>query len=215
MYDKAISHSGKKLFKQCPKRWYHTYILGEREPSGPAALRGTMLHDKLEQFFIRGTGYPDDNTLRPWRRVMEALTLYNPTPEAAMAVDKDWNPVDFDSPDAFYRGRADLSFVRDGELHIFDWKTGRKYADHPDQGLSYVAMSPEYPRTHTAFFYLDSPLDVVEHQYSPTEREDHIAELIQEITTIREATEHPPTAGEGCKWCALSWRRGGSCHAAP
>jgi len=214
-YAKPISYSGKKLFKQCPKRWYHTYVLGEREPSGPAAERGTRLHDKLEQFFLRGTGYPqDDKVLAPWRRVMEALTLYDPSPEAALAVNKDWEPVDFDSPDAFYRGKADLKFSRSGEVHIFDWKSGKKYPDHEEQGMSYVAMAPEHTLAHTCFVYLDSPLDMLEFQYTPTQREDHIAELINEINEIRATTEFLPKPNDGCKWCPLSWRKGGECHAA-
>jgi len=216
-YDKPISYSGKKLFKQCPKRWHNTYVLGQREPSGPAAERGTRLHEKLEKFFIEPhRGYPkDDKVLAPWRRVMEALTLYSPTPEANLAVDKDWSPVAYDDPAAFYRGKADLMFTTCGELHIHDFKSGRKYPEHEEQGLSYVALSAEYPRMHTCFTYLDHPLDMLEFTYTPTQREDHIAGLINEINEIRATTEFLPKANDGCKWCPLSWRKGGDCHAAP
>ena len=215
MYDAPISYSGKSLFKECPKRWEDNYIRGNRPPSGKAAERGTKLHDELETFF-KGTPYPRDNTvLAPWRRFMEALTIYLPTAEGELAVTADWKPCSFDDPKAFYRGKADLFFNLGGILHILDWKSGRKYDTHEDQGKSYVAMSPEHDSYRTGFVYLDHPLEVLEFEYTQTEREDHIAELIKEVNGIRTATEYPATPSDkACQWCPLSWRKGGECKSA-
>ena len=103
-YSKPLSYSGLSLWKQCPRRWAHQYVEGNREPPGPAARRGTMLHEKLEDYF-RGSPYPlGDSTLAPWAKYMEALLGQALEPECKLAVLDDWTPTDFDDPKALARG---------------------------------------------------------------------------------------------------------------
>lgn len=214
-YDKPVSPSGLKLFKQCRRRWHNTYVLGNREPAGRAAERGTRLHELLENFF-RGAPYPaSDKTLAPWRRFMEALTIHNPTPEADLAVDKDWKPVAFDDESAFFRGKADLTIVAGGALRILDWKSGRVYDEHEQQADAYVAMAPQHTAASAEFVYLDAPLTVKSWTYTPDRRDDIIASIITDVTTVRECEDFYPSPGKGCDWCLLSWRKGGDCRAAP
>lgn len=214
MYNKPISYSGLKLFKQRPKRFHHQYVLGNKEPSGKAAERGTRLHDLLEKFFLGGE-YPNDPVLEPWRGFMEELLAYDPTPEAALAVTEDWAPCAFDDPAAYYRGKADLMFTLDGVHHILDWKSGKKYDEHKLQGESYVAMSPSHEGYRTCFVYLDSPLDIAEFTYTPEERIQHIAAVCEDVDTVRSTEHFEANPGDACRWCPLDWRKGGECKNAP
>jgi hypothetical protein len=206
-------------YKKCPKLWQWNYVLGNREPDKPAALRGSDLHLRLEEFF-KGGSYPSTiAALKPWQRFMENLTRYNPSPEAALAVNKEWQPCGFEDKDAYARGKADLLYTLDRRRHILDWKSGRVYPDHEAQGEMYVAMDEdtgEYELFETQFVYLDIPLHVVPRRYSHGDRQIKIAKLIQQIDIVNADEVYAPTPShESCRYCPLSWRNGGDCRSAP
>jgi len=212
------SYSSISLYKKCPKSWEWNYVLGNRKPPGPAADRGTELHLKLEEFFLGKTQYPAyDKTLRPWQRFMENLTRYNPVPECLYAVDKHWGPVDYEDPDAWARGKGDLTYTLESTRHILDWKSGRVYPNHPEQGRMYVALDQEEPEIYkTEFVYLDIPLHI-DSRYVTTEdkRLDRV-KLDHQIIAMNTDEEYKATPSqEACQWCPLSWRRGGDCRSAP
>ena len=218
-YTKPVSPSGLKLFKKCPFRWKAQYIDGYRPPSNKYADRGTDLHGELESFF-RGFGqYPYGlPALAPWRRFMEALTVYKPHPEVEMAVDATWSPVPFDDDTAYFRGKADLKHdnMEASVLWLYDWKSGKIYDDHEQQGEDYVCLSGEYENYIVSFVYLDQPLTVVPFKYSHSQRTMMIAKRKEDIERLRNETEFKPTPSNYvCKWCPLSWRNGGTCNAAP
>lgn len=216
-YEKPISYSGLKVFKQCPRLWESRYLLKEKPPKSKAADRGTAMHDLLEKFFKGEIQFPHgDPTLNKWRRFMEYLTTFSPSAEMELAVKKDWSETTFDDPDAYYRGKADLSHEEDqGEtLAVYDWKSGRIYDDHPEQGLTYISLTvkKEYARYRTKFVYLDLPLQVKNNEYTAEQRDQHIISLREDIEKVRTCEDFTPTPSpNACKWCHLSWRKGGRC----
>lgn len=211
MYDKPLSYSGLSLYKQCPARWAEQYINGNREPSGPAAQRGTMLHEQLEAFFKGGQWPIEPGALMPWYGLMRSLRHHSPVPEQALAVTAGWNPVGFDDPNAYFRGKIDLSYTDDGVPVIVDFKSGRVYDSHEDQGMAYVALSPDADEYRVRFIYLDNYPTIREWVISGAARVEYVAKLREQIEEVRSAEEYPPTPGDHCRWCALSWRRGGTC----
>jgi hypothetical protein len=215
-YDKAISYSGMSLYKQCPKLWHDSYILGNKSPSGPAAERGTRLHDALEKFFKGEFIFPvADKTLAPWERYMKTLMRFEPSAEAEVAVDQFWRPVAFDDPGAWFRGKKDLDVRTSIRKHIFDWKSGKIYPDHVQQGKAYVALDPEdWDEYVVKFAYLDIPLHVQKWRYTAPQKLEIRGEIDQVIEVIRMDEEHRATPGDKCQWCHKSWRRGGDCTAA-
>jgi hypothetical protein len=214
-YDKPISYSGMSLYEDCPRLWHHRYILGNRGESNAAAERGTLLHAQLEEYFKGNTPYPGtDKCLGPWKGYMEKLFLQNPSPEEEVAVDSNWQPVAFDAPNAYFRGKKDLDIKCDSHAEIYDWKSGKIYPSHVSQGKAYLALSPYDCDFIVRFVYLDIPTHVEEWKYK---EEDKIREreiLTRKIEVIRLDETWRPTPGEKCRWCDLSWRRGGDCTAA-
>jgi len=214
---RAHSYSSLSAYKKCPKYFHWCYVLGNREPDKPAAIRGTELHAKLEEFF-KGGAYPKlDKTLKPWQRYMENLTRYNPEPEAEIAVKADWTPCAFDDPEAYARGKVDLRYTLGGVRHILDWKSGKVYEDHPEQGKMYMALEPdEYDDYETEFVYLDIPLHTTPRPYARGAKQIETVKLINIIEIVNHDTEYKATPSyNSCQWCPLSWRRGGECRAAP
>jgi hypothetical protein len=217
IYEKPVSYSGLSTFKKCPKLWEWQYILGNRTAPGPAAQRGTEIHARLERYF-NADPYPEGDMLfERWRTYMAGLLPHAPKAELQLAVDEDWCPVAFDDPGAYFRGVVDLYVPGELEVDVYDWKTGRQYDSHAAQAAAYVALaSPGHAKYSTHFVYLDSYPTIVTKHHSPEERQSYIDELRAGIEELRTAEEYKPTPSqEACRWCALSWRNGGNCRAAP
>lgn len=218
LYDKPISYSGMKLFKRCPYAWMLAYIQGQRSPKGPAAERGDYLHKRLEEFFLGQTPYPKtEKALRPWQRYMENLAAQGLAPEAEVGVRNDWTKTLFDDPKAYARGKLDGRLVQARKLKIYDWKSGKIYDEHKDQGEMYIALEGvdgyEY---ETNFVYLDQYPVVHSRAYAVNAHIPIRDALKETIDTIRTTTEFLPTpSNDSCRWCDHSWRRGGHCTKAP
>lgn len=213
-YTKAVSYSGLSLYRQCPHRWHDNYVLGNRQPSGAAADRGTYIHELLEDYFLGKTPYPSGNALlKKWTDQITALMAHSPTAEGEVAVSRDWAPVSFADPVAYVRGKVDLTF-QTAARHIYDWKTGKVYPTHAEQGQVYVALSPECDDYVVQMWYLDQPHHIAEWKYTRKDRDEIIVKLVDEVDALRSATEYPATPNDGCQWCHLSWRNGGDCKRA-
>lgn len=212
------SYTSIKLYKKCPRQWEWRYVHGHKEPDGPYAARGNVLHDKLEQFFLGKTPYPTgDKALAPWQRFMENLTKFNPSPEAKFAVDDEWHECDYDNKEARAKGKADLVYIFEDRRHIFDWKSGRVYPDHEAQGLMYIALDPvESLHYTTNFVYLDMPTHTIPRNYENIHKRVEIGKLNAIIDTMNADTVYEPTPSpDSCQYCPLNWRKGGNCRRAP
>lgn len=217
MFTKPLSYSSLKTFYDCPYKFKAQYIDGNWAPRKQATDRGTELHNLLEQFF-KGSPYPSSvKELKPWQRFMEALSVKPNEAEGEAAVDGAWNRVPYKSKEAVYRGKWDLKVdEQEGILDIFDWKSGKIYDDHADQGLTYCAMNPGYTTYRTHFVYLDQPTVVISNTYDADFIESERKELSEKIELIRSTTIFLPNPGRPrCNWCHLSWRKGGECRKAP
>ena len=90
------------------------------------------------------------------------------------------------------------------------------YPDHPEQGFDYCALSIPFETYSTHFVYLDIPTHVETRRYTWTEVEARRQHLDNILDVIRLDEEYLPTPSEqACRWCSLSWRRGGDCVRAP
>lgn len=214
-YNKPLSYSGMSLWKQCPRRWEWTYIEGNREPSGPAAMRGTLIHQMLEDYYNGKTAYPSGNSvLSPWQSTLEELVQFDPIAEGELAVDSGFVSTSFSDPLAFLRGAVDLRYSTDEADNILDWKTGKIYDTHVDQGALYAAITPLTDIKVVRFYYLDQPLHTVEWRYTREQQLEQRERWAEQANIIRTATEYPATPSDKCQWCPLSWRRGGECKRA-
>jgi len=220
MYDKPLSYSGLSLYKRCPRAWHHTYVLGNRTPPAKAAMRGTKLHEALEAYFNGGLWPESNDTLRPWKAFMYDLATLFPTAEEQVAVDYDWEPTSFDDPMANLRGAFDLSYVHENCLYIVDWKSGQQYSTHVDQASMYAVLGratyPQVDKVVASMVYLDTPKVLSTWTYEPTLLDEIEEDIEEQVLIVRSDEEWlPKPSHNGCKWCPLSWRAGGSCDKAP
>jgi hypothetical protein len=183
-------------------------------------MRGTRLHEALEQYFNGGLWPESNETLRPWKAFMYDLATLFPTAEEQVAVTHDWEPTSFDDPTANLRGAFDLSHFHEGTLYVLDWKSGQQYSTHVDQANMYAvlgrAVHSNVREVSVSMVYLDTPKVINEWRYEPTKLDDLEGSIEEQVLIVRSDEEYLPTPSHsGCKWCDLSWRRGGSCDKSP
>lgn len=144
------SFSSLKLYENCPKKYYHLRILKDVvEPETEAQLYGTAAHEAAENYVRDGTPLP-----KGFAYMQEMLDVLREVPgeklcEFKLGLREDLSPCEFNDPDVFFRGIADL-IILDRErkrAFIVDYKTGKsaKYADTGQLELMALAVFKKFP----------------------------------------------------------------------
>ncbi len=122
------SYSSLDTFNSCPRRFYHRYVLREKEPETEALRNGIAVHAALESR-IRGMPLPEHmlkydpmatSIVNAWRKGMKVYT------ELKMGLTREMEPCGFFDKNVWGRGAADVILIAGDTAIIFDWKTGKK-----------------------------------------------------------------------------------------
>ena len=156
------SYSKYGLWKQCPRKYKFRVIDKLTEPpmtEGPA-MRGIEIHKMFEDYLL-GNIAELSNEFHYYTDFLNDLKMVNAWPEIKLAVDKDWNEVDWDSEDMWFRCILDALTLHGSEKAvIYDWKTGKEYPEHIHQREIYAcAVNSIYPDVYEIdcyHVYLDS-----------------------------------------------------------
>jgi hypothetical protein len=219
---KAWSFSRLMKFENCPYAIYLGSVEKAPDPSGPAAERGTIIHEAIEEYIQCNTDTVEFQ-LKPGMKKID-LTPFHPVidrlrdgfengkveVEGDWGFTRDWQKTGFFADDVWARIKLDaLEFQDETSASALDWKTGRKFGNelkHNQQGMVYaIAAFMRYPKlefVETSFEYLDEKAHMKNH-YSRDRAmllKPMIDRRANELTT---ATKFPPKPSmHACKWCA-------------
>jgi hypothetical protein len=158
-----ISPTKVKDYASCPRRWFCNYILDLKPPPTAKMARGTEVHEKLENFYLKGL-LPEDPKL------LKVLELSPPREEGVQS--ETWLPIELPG-NILVRQKADIIDLRN-PLHpkVYDFKTmgNFNYALTPEQlrediqlvSYAYAVASifaPDAMRITVA--HIQIPLDIV------------------------------------------------------
>lgn len=141
------------LFQQCPHKYYRTRIKQDvKEPPTEAINYGLAMHKAAEDYI--GSGVPLPPAFVSFKPVLDKIKGYAGTTycEYKMALTRELEPCAFDSPNAWWRGIADVLNIDGSKARILDYKTGKssKYADNKQLELLSLATFKYFPQvTHT------------------------------------------------------------------
>ena len=210
------SYSRLSTYEDCPRQYQYSYVenLPGFRPESPAASRGSAIHTMAEEYLLgKRMIYPPE--LQKVSAHAMSLKAKKATAEQKLAVNDKWEPDDYKSPTAFFRGIIDVCYTEGDAVHIQDWKTGQVYDSHPKQMEVYVALAaahyPEAKVFHTRLIYVDQGI-VTQPKVTERERLKPIRLLLDGRIKIAEEDEIFPTrAGSHCRWCNYSAKYGGPC----
>ena len=139
---RAWSYSALKVYEECPYRTYISRVKGVKEPSGPAADRGTQIHQYAEDY-VNGTAGEMAKELFKFKDEFEALRQgfidAKVELEGEWGFDLDWKTVGWMQKETWARIKLD-ALVQEDETsaRVIDYKTGKKWGNelaHGQQGL--------------------------------------------------------------------------------
>lgn len=124
----AWSHTSLETFNQCPKKWFHKYILKEKEPSSPALERGNYVHKSIENYLLNKAAMPDDLAgFAPLVNSVESKVNLGGKIhiEYKMGLTEQLYAAEFFSKNVWARASADVVIVDGRKALVIDWKTGK------------------------------------------------------------------------------------------
>lgn len=125
------SYSSTGAFNTCPIQYKSiNYLRTFRSESNEAAERGTLMHEEYEECVNEDTDYsmPAYQWLLDDFRAETGLKIA----EMKLAIDRNWQPVDYKDPTAWYRGMIDFTIINGTHADVRDAKTGkRKFKEAP------------------------------------------------------------------------------------
>lgn len=206
------SFSSLKTFQQCPRKYYHSKILNERDPDTKATLYGKAAHTVAEEH-IR-----DNKPIDPRFDYMAGvLKTLNDIPgiklcEEKLGLTKDLKACAFDAPDVWWHGIADLVVLNEekGLAHSIDYKTSKsaRYADVKQLDLVAAGIFAKYPnivRIKSALVFVVSK-EFVKAEHYRDQMEKYVEGPAKDVARIESALKSGvwnPVSGPLCRFCSV------------
>ncbi len=220
---RAWSYSALKVFEECRYRSYIQKVKYIPEPSGPAAERGSVIHQEAEDF-VAGKLDSLPASLKKFQSEFEELkNLYADAKvelEGEWGFDVDWNPVGWIGRDTWARIKLDALVHEDEQsARIIDYKTGKKFGNeipHSQQGLLYAIGAfqryPELQYAQVEFWYLDKA-ETTKKPYTRAQAMQFLPSWHKRGIIMTTATEFDPNPSKyNCRWCSYKNGDEPACH---
>lgn len=220
----ALSWSRLSDYNQCALKFKLKYLdknpkFKEDESASPHLVRGSNVHKALENYVVQVqsqgqlevkiTSLPEVETTKPF--VDRFLQNYDVVvPESQIAINDQWQRVEWFDRSAYYRAIFDLIALRPTDVQIVDYKTGkmRDYDGGPSgfgqlhlSGAIALTLWPDVPEVTTTYAYVDHRQTIAKRFTQEEDRERLVAHFKAEHEKVNSDDKFRPTVNEFCKWC--------------
>ena len=213
----AWSYSSLKTYESCPYRIYIAKVKKVQEDYGPAATRGTKIHEEAEHY-VQGTSKGFPASLKKFESQFEVLrasyTDAKVELEGEWGFTIDWESCDWMDKKVWARVKLDaIVHETDTSARVIDYKTGKKFGNeiaHGQQALTYAIGTffryPDLEHVQTELWYLDQG-ETTFQSYTRDEAMTFMPGINDRALTMTKATNFPPNPSNStCRWC--SYKKG-------
>jgi hypothetical protein len=206
------SHSALKDFEGCARRYHEVKVL-DKYPFRDTVhtLYGKDVHKAIEDYGKLGTPLPEQ--FAQFKPTVDAL-LAKPGRklfEYEMGVTKDLKPCNFNDPNRWVRGIADMLIINDDNLtaRVVDWKTGNdKYPDKDQLVLMSLMVFTHFPHIRSVssalFFIVKGTM--VKHRMSLDDAPQAWWDYRERVAKLEACYANDvwnPTSSPLCGWCPV------------
>lgn len=207
------SHSSLKDFEGCARRYHEVKVLNKYPFQTTAATRyGTQVHEAIEMYIKKGTPIPPEYA--QFQPVVDAM-INKPgrtLAEYEMALTIDIKPTNWNAPDMWVRGIADILVIDDDNLTawIGDWKTGNnKYPDRDQLVLMTLMVFAHFPhirKVNSALLFIvkESMVSMQMHREQTEQFWWKYRERVARLEACFENDVWNPTQTPLCGWCQVT-----------
>lgn len=210
----AWSHSALKTYETCAYRSYIAKVKRVQEDYGPAAARGTEIHEQCEAY-VKGE-LPELPTAcnkfeQEFKTLREEFANANVELEGEWGFTLDWEPCGWMEPVTWARIKLDaIHHETETSARVIDYKTGKKIGNeisHSQQGITYAIGSffryPHLESIQVEFWYLDQA-ETTTQVYTRDQAMMFMPKLHERALEMTTATKFPPNPSNyNCKWCSF------------
>lgn len=230
------SFSQYETYSQCPAKWKFANVLKlPRGPSGPAAARGSNMHDRVEAYIKNesttleppeGLMFGDKKPAKIAARYIPIIEEIKTHPngdrycEKRLTFDSDWD-ITYDKTTTACTAILDAATylkpraTSEGFLKIYEWKSGKPKDTHSDQRKLYALCGMRHwgaDVVEVTTYYLE---DTAEPQRLVLKGETGY-EKLRQLWDERAALMSrdmicAPKPSFGCRWCDYAKDKGGPC----
>jgi len=214
------SYSSLQAYETCPRRVHIVKIQRLiKEPMTQQTIWGNEVHKAMEHA-VQGTAGLGERfaAFQPVVDKLRAIPGIIQT-ERAFGLTASFQPVDYWSPQAWVRGKADVTITQDTQGFLFDYKTG-KVKEDPDQLNLFAAVllaeKPHLKRARTGYIWLAANTvtpAVVEREETPIIWQGFVQRVARMVRSA-ETGDWPPRPSGLCKeYCPVGRARCEFCGA--
>lgn len=220
----ALSHSRVSDYDQCPLKFKFKYLdKNEKfqikdDQKSPALVKGQKVHKYLEDYVndvkedpsevIKKSSLPEvENGKDLADQFISQYGPENTFAELQLAIDVNWQPVEWFSREAYYRSIVDMSCYSLDKIAAIDWKTGKFRAYTPDSGYGQLELTAgmmfalkAVPTVETVYAYVDHR-KIIAKEYSINEFNGIRDYFDRKHDQVNAETEWLPKRNQFCKWC--------------
>lgn len=210
----AWSHSSLKTYETCPYKIYISKVKRVQENFGPAAERGTQIHQECEDY-VKGelAELPAacSKFVKQFEELKKAYADAKVELEGEWGFTIDWEPCGWLDKEVWARVKLDaLYHETETSARVIDYKTGKKIGNeisHSQQGITYAIGTffryPDLESVQVEFWYLDQN-ETTTQVYTRNEAMLFLPKLQERALTMTSATKFPPNPSNyNCKWCSF------------
>ena len=223
-----FSYSRIDTYKQCPSKYFYSYISKEPRQFAPAAVLGNIVHEVFENILDNETPLNLDSLKSEYNSTIPKYDPSNQIPtellDAGTVIIEDFYDTHQDEEFSIYakemgfeliigsyvvRGFIDRVDVRNDIVHIIDYKTGKWEVSNKEipsnlqLGIYALATSLLFPdkKVYAELYYLRSGRRKG-HMFSSQDLEIVKVNLIDRMKKIIRDTNYLPTANtRACSYC--------------
>lgn len=209
------SYSSLKTFDQCPKKYHHIKVIKDvQDKGGSAANYGKALHLAAEEYIRDGKELP-----QIFKFIQPILDALNAIPgvkhcEIRLGIKEvrgKYVACDFDDPQHWWHGIADLAIIDHGLAWLVDYKSGKsaRFADTKQLDLLAAGMFLKFPHLLTIKSALAFVCckEFVRKEHFTEFRHEYMNAMKPELDRLEAAKKNDvwnPVSGPLCRFCPVS-----------
>jgi hypothetical protein len=206
----VYSYTSISMWHKCPAKFDFRYNKKLKEPTGPAATRGTDIHGRIEAFLKGEAEMPPQ--VEFGTHLINDMKVRNFMSEVQFTVDREWQLAPYEK--GWITSYVDSYLLDDQSIEMGEWKTGKVYDNHEEQRNIYLTLSlsctPVADKAVISTIYLDQGVKTDLHM-ARNDLQTHQDHWAKKIEPIEVDTFFSPRPGQHCKWCGFAKSKGGPC----
>lgn len=213
----AQSYSRISTFENCPRQYQLKFILKSYpdDSDNPYFKRGNEIHEQLDKYTKFKKGVLIEPLLNEAalnaKPIIDKIidqfeTVYS---ERRLAIDKNFQPVDWFDKSTYYRVIYDLTALRNVECLSIDWKTGkvRPYDEKGGQLHQSAAVLfgiyPEIEKITCAYNYVDHKQSA-KIKFTRNDADELKESLMEKHARVNAEKDFEPKKNPNCRFCLAS-----------